>query len=249
MNLAIHNSAEHSKRAIIVGASSGIGRALSFELKAHGYQLGLMARRQALLEDLHRQLEGPALIKVCDVSQTTVAMESLRQLISELGGLDLIVISAGIGHLNPELSWDLECETIEVNALAFAALANVAFTHFIRQGHGHLVGISSIAALAGSEISPAYNATKAFASNYLSGLRKKAAKVALPIVVTDILPGFVDTAMAKGPGQFWVAPAGKAARQIMKAIQRRASRAYITRRWRLLAWVLKSLPEPIQRRI
>ncbi len=79
-------------------------------------------------------------------------------------------------------------------------------------------------------------------SNYLEGLRNRAAKAGLPIVVTDIQPGFVDTQMAKGERLFWVAPPQKAAWQIYKAIQRNAKHCYITKRWRLIGWLLKVLP-------
>lgn len=128
-------------------------------------------------------------------------------------------------------------------------MANVAFQHFLEKGSGHLVGISSIAALRGNRESPAYNASKAFESNYLEGLRQKVRKLRLQITITDIKPGFVKTAMAKGDGIFWAADADKAARQIYNAIRRRKSSAYITRRWRLVAWVMKLLPGFIYERL
>jgi short-subunit dehydrogenase len=114
---------------------------------------------------------------------------------------------------------------------------------FLAQGYGHLAGISSIAALRGSWEAPAYNASKAFASNYLEGMHAKAVKSGKPIYVTDIQPGFVDTAMAQGEGLFWIASPQKAANQILEAIRKRKRHAYITRRWRLIGWILKLLPD------
>jgi short-subunit dehydrogenase len=128
-------------------------------------------------------------------------------------------------------------------------MANVAFKHFLEQSSGHLVGISSIAALRGSGATPAYNASKAFVSNYLEGLRQKASKLKLPITVTDIQPGLVDTAMAQGEGLFWIAPPEIAARQIFDTIKSRRKRAYITKRWRLIAWLLKAMPDRIHNRM
>jgi short-subunit dehydrogenase len=237
------------KRAIIVGASSGIGRELAVILAQNGYSVGLAGRRLHLLDELKNSLPVPAFSKQMDIADHPAAMQRLEDLIGEMGGLDLIVISAGIGFIKPDLNWLEEKQTIDVNVAGFAAVANVAFRHFVKAGRGHLVGISSIAAIRGSREAPAYNASKAFMSNYLEGLRNRAIKADLPIVVTDIQPGFVDTNMAKGEGLFWVAPPQKAARQIYEAIQRKARRAYVTKRWCLIAWLLKVLPDALYARL
>jgi short-subunit dehydrogenase len=169
-------------------------------------------------------------------------MHLLAELIKEIGGMDVIVISAGVGSINPDLNWTQEKEAIDVNISGFTAMANVAFKHFCKQGSGQIVGISSIAAIRSSGDSPAYSASKAFVSNYLEGLRQKTIKLKIPIIVTDIQPGFVNTAMAKGEGQFWVASPEKAAKQIFKAIDGKRKHAYITKRWRIIAWLLKIMP-------
>lgn len=124
--------------------------------------------------------------------------------------------------------------------MGFTAVAIETMKFFKHQGHGHLVGISSIAALKGNKDAPAYSASKAYISNYLEGLRKSVSKTS--ITVTDIQPGLVDTDMAKGDGLFWVAPKEKAARQIFKVIKKKKKHAYITKRWRIIAWILKLLP-------
>jgi short-subunit dehydrogenase len=124
-------------------------------------------------------------------------------------------------------------------------MVNVAVAHLEKRGSGHLVGISSLAALRGNRVAPAYAASKAFVSNYLQGVRYRFKKFKLPIVVTDVQPGFVDTRMAKGNRLFWVASPQTAARQIAAAIRGRKQRVYITRRWRLIAWLLKVLPDAV----
>jgi len=229
------------RKAIIIGASSGIGLELARIMAREGYSLGLAGRRLELLEAARKELPAETRVKRIDVTRTE-AMGQLSELISELGGADVIVISSGTGFINPGLEWEKEKATIDVNVSGFAAMANVAFEHFRVSGSGHIVGISSIAAIRGGGESPAYNASKAFVSNYLEGLRQKAVKLKLPIVVADIQPGFVDTVMAQGEGLFWVAPAEKAARQIFDAIEKKKSHAYITKRWRLIAWLLKLIP-------
>ena len=147
------------------------------------------------------------------------------------------------------MAWKLEYETIQVNVTGFAAIANVAAEHLTRQNHGVLVGISSIAAIRGNGTAPAYGASKAFVSHYLSALRHKFAKLGSPIRIVEAQPGFVDTAMAKGPGRFWVAPVDKAANQILNAIDRGRSHVFITRRWRIVAWILRLLPNFIYHRL
>jgi short-subunit dehydrogenase len=236
------------KKAIIVGASSGIGKSLAQTLAGDGYRVGLAARRLPLLLDLQKEIGSQTLVKQIDVSKIPAATLLFSELIQEMDGVDLIIISAGTGFMNPELDWDKENETIAVNVTGFAAIANVAIHYFIKNGGGHLVNISSIAAIRGSGIAPAYNASKAFESNYMHGLRCKIDKSGLPITITDIQPGFVDTAMAQGDGLFWVASPEKAAKQIYQAIKAKKANAYITRRWRLFAWLLKLIPDSIYRR-
>jgi len=235
--------------ALIIGASSGIGRELAVQLAARGWRLGLAARREENLIALRDALPHDARIAVVDVARTDDAMTATQALIDALGGVDLVVIAAGVGDLNDDLRWDLERDVIATNVLGFAAVANVAARHFSARGAGHLVGLSSIAALRGGRSAPAYNASKAFVSNYLEGLAQRFAKARLPIAVTDVQAGFVDTAMAKGEGKFWVAPVDKAARQILAAIDTRRPHAYVTRRWRLIAWLLKALPRGVYRRL
>lgn len=233
------------RKAIIIGASSGIGRELAKVLSRDGYALGLAGRRVELLESLREELATPSFVKRLDVSQTSEAMRQLEELIAEMGAVELIVISAGVGFINAELEWEKEKTTIDTNVVGFAAMANVAIRHFIRQSSGHLVGISSIAALRGSGATPAYNASKAFVSNYMEGLRHKVGKLNLPVVVTDVQPGLVDTAMAQGEGLFWVAPPEKAALQIRDAIRSHRKHAYVTKRWRSIAWLLRLLPDRV----
>lgn len=242
-------AAPSAKRAIVIGASSGIGRALALRLAREGYVVGLTARRLPLLLELQAEIGRRAFVRQMDVTDTARAMALLEELIAEMGGADLIVVNAGTGHINPDLAWGPEEETLGVNVRGFTAMANVAYRHFLRRGTGHLVGISSIAALRGSGVAPAYNASKAFVSTYLDGLRHKLARLGSPVAVTDIQPGFVRTAMAQGPHVFWAASPEKAAEQIWWAIRRRRKRAIVTRRWRLIAWLMRLVPDGVYHRI
>ena len=232
------------KKAIIIGATSGIGRELATILSRNGYLVCITGRRLHLLEKLEADLPTRSMSRQMDVSDAPAAIETFRSVISKLGGIDLVVISAGTGFIDPEFLWQKEKETIDTNVSGFVAIANTAYHYFVQRGSGHLVGISSLAALRGGP-APAYNASKAFVSSYLEGLRFKIAQLGIPIDITDIRPGFVDTKMAKGEGLFWVQSPEKAALQIFKAIRKRKKTAYITKRWKIIAWIMRMLPDII----
>lgn len=235
------------KKAIIVGASSGIGLELAKILVDNNYKVGITGRRKEALEKLRSSKPSSYEVAVFDAT-TMNNPESLTQLSHSLGGIDLLIISAGTGELNPTLDYDLERPTIDLNVSAFTQIADWGYQYFHEKKDGHLVAITSIGGLRGGRHAPAYNASKAYQINYLEGLRQKAFSDKLDLTITDIRPGFVDTAMAKGEGQFWVAPPQKAARQIMKLIKRKKSVGYVTKRWIVFALLLKLLPRFMFRR-
>jgi short-subunit dehydrogenase len=235
------------KKAIIIGAGSGMGAELSKVLAREGYVVGMASRTIEHLFRLQSEISSKTYIKLTDVRRTEEAIILLDELIAEMGGMDLIVINAGVGFSNEDFDWEKEKETINVNVFGFAAVAGAAFKYFREQGRGHIVGISSIAGIRGSGDAPAYNASKSFISNYLEGLRQKANMAGCEIHITEILPGFVDTPLlrrnqAQGMKAYWIAPMDKAALQIYNAIAFKKRRAYITRRCRVMAWALKIIP-------
>jgi len=236
-------------KAIIIGATSGIGRELAKIFSNQGYEVGILGRRETLLAEVVKELPGKSYARQLDIAVPIEAIEKLTKLIEEMDRVDVIVICAGVGYINLELDWTAEEKTISTNVCGFTAMCNVAMKFFLEQGDGHLVGISSIAAIRGNGGAPAYAASKAFVSNYLEGLRLWTYKKGLAVTVTEIQPGFVDTAMAKGDGLFWVAPTDKAAKQIYQSIIKQQSHAYITRRWRFIAWIIKILPVCILKKI
>jgi short-subunit dehydrogenase len=171
--------------------------------------------------------------------------------VDKLGGVDLVIISSGTGHLNPGLDTGPDVDTVSVNVIGFMKLAQAAMRHFLKRGGGQLVGITSVAALMGNRDGAVYAASKAFQSVYLDGLRDLATKSGYPITVTEVQPGFVSTAMMKtdrplSPFVRWliVASPEKAAHQIARAIRRRSKHAYITRRYALAAFLARILPRP-----
>ena len=229
------------KKAIVIGASSGIGKELAKVLSNEGYIVGLVARRTDNLLALQRNLPHKSFIKCIDISRINEAKNLLEELIEEMEGIDLIIISSGVGHLNPYLNLDFETETIDVNVSGFVAMTNVAYKCFVSKNSGHLVGISSIGALMANPTAPANNASKTFVSNYLISIRQKLKMQKLNVLVTDVKCGFVDTNMAKGDKDkmFWVASPEKAALQIYDSVKKKKKTVYVSKRWRIIAWILK----------
>lgn len=229
-----------AKKTIIIGATSGIGEALAKELAKRGYCVGITGRRKERLSAVQQEIPVPTFARVMDVAKPEQAQAVLKELIDEMNGLDLIIINAGVGNCN--LDWQSQHEIINTNVVGFSAIAALSTEYFLQQNHGHIVGISSIAALRGGASAPVYAASKAFVSHYLEGIRARFKRLNAPILVTTIEPGLVDTAMGQA-SDFWRASPEEAAGQIADAITKKGEHAYITKRWRIIAWLIKLCPE------
>ena len=232
------------KNALIIGASSGLGKELAKLLVEDGYKVVITGRREQLLQEIKATNPEKYVIKVHDVNDLTSCDTLFSDLKNELETIDLIVFSSGVGGANYELEWEKELPTLQTNILAATKIYGLAYNFFRKQGYGHLVGISSVASIRGNRHVPAYFASKAFQANYLESLWLKAKRSKAEIYVTDIQPGFVDTSMAIGK-TFWMASAEKATKQIYAAIKNKKKKAYITKRWRLVAFVLKIAPSQL----
>jgi short-subunit dehydrogenase len=239
------------KKVAIIGATSGIGRALAVEMHDRGYTIGATGRRVERLQELKQQLETRIYTQFMDVAEFTDAIDQLDQLKKDMGGLDIIVLNAGVSNYQKEsVGRQADLHVIDVNVRGFANLASYSFELFEEQGHGHVVGISSVASLFGWGLNIPYNASKAFVNTYLQGYRQKANHSDANISVSTILPGFVESEMTKNKkGMFWVQETKKAGRQIADAIEREKNEAYITKRWRLVGWLAKMIPNWIWNRM
>jgi short-subunit dehydrogenase len=242
---------ENIKRIIIIGASAGIGRALAIRYASAGYRVGISGRSQALLEEVANIFPGQIVWESFDVMSNDNLLQ-LQNLIAKLGGMDLLIYNAGYGEISESLDPGIDQQTIQTNVNGFATIVLFGYNYFLERGGGHIVATSSIAALAGNRLAPAYSASKAFISIYMEGLWMKARhlrKKGMPIFITDLQPGFVKTKMAKGPGRFWEAPPEKAAAQIFTAIEAKKFRVYITKRWALIAFLVRITPARLLRRL
>ncbi|MBQ6768960.1 MAG: SDR family NAD(P)-dependent oxidoreductase [Prevotella sp.] len=227
---------------IIIGATSGIGKALFEKYATDRNHVGIVGRRTNLLEGLREQYPANTLTATADITKTDEAERAIRDLSTRLDHVDLAIVCSGTGEINPTLDYALERPTMDTNVTGWTFVVDTLYHLFEQQGHGHLVAITSAGGLRGEPMAPAYSATKAYQINYMEALRKKAFKAGGKITVTDVRPGLVDTAMAKGDGLFWVMPVEKVVRQICSAIRKRKSKVYVTKRWHVLAIINKNLP-------
>ena len=170
-------------------------------------------------------------------------------MIQKLGGLDILIYSSGIGEASKELDWATDEKTTKTNVAGFVETANWAFNYFSKQGSGTMAVLSSVAANRGNSWAPAYSASKAFQSNYFEALSIKAKRMKKDIHFTCVEPGFVNTKMAKGTKLFWVVPVEKAARQIIDAIEKKKRKVYVSKRWWLIAKLMRNAPFWIYKRI
>ncbi len=235
---------KEEKRAIVIGASSGIGREVALLLKEQGWTLGVAARRVELLQDL-----GAQAAERIDVTSDE-ATAALSRLISSTGGMDLFFYASGIGKQNRELSEDIELATMATNAVGFTRMVGAAYRYFAQQGSGHIAAITSIAGTKGLGPAPSYSATKAMQNVYLQALEQQARSRHLDIHFTDIRPGFVDTALLSGDFRYpMMLRPGRVASQIVKAIDHRSHIRVIDWRYRLLTALWRRVPRWLWRRI
>jgi short-subunit dehydrogenase len=235
------------KKIIIIGGSSGLGRQLAKIYAEQKHMVAVTGRREELLATLKNEYPLNIITSAFDVT-TADNKRQVELLIQKLGGLNLLIYNAGYGDPSLELIPETEQLTTLTNVNGFVEVVSYSFNYFVQQSHGHIALTSSISALRGNSWTPAYSASKAFMSNYAEGLFIKARKLKKNIVITDIKPGFIGTKMAKGNKQFWVAPIHKAALQIIKAIDKKKRVVYITKRWWLVAQIMKWLPFSIYKR-
>ena len=235
---------KQGKKAIVVGASSGIGLKVAKLLIEQGWTVGVAARRTELLQGI-----GAAAIERIDVT-TEDAAEGLQRLIGKLGGMDLYFHASGIGKQNRELTEDIELATVQTNGMGFTRMTGEAYRYFANQGCAHIAAITSIAGTKGLGPAPSYSATKAMQNVYLQALEQQSRSRGLNIHFTDIRPGFVDTALLSGDFRYpMMLRPEKVAREIVWAINKRKHIRVIDWKYRILTAVWRRVPRFIWRRL
>lgn len=226
------------KKAIVIGATSGIGLEVARLLAQQGYMVGIAGRRVERLVEIAKSTANITVYRQIDITDAS-ATKLLYELIAELGGMDLYFHSSGIGWENCELDIDREMKTVETNGVGFTRMVTAAYRWFADNNRGGQIAcITSIARTRGLGAAPAYSATKRFQSHYLECLAQQSHMRHLNIHITDIRPGFVATDLIAGSHFPLQLSAESVARDIVKTVERGKATVTIDWRYRLLvaAW-------------
>ncbi len=238
-----------SKTIVITGASSGIGQRLAHEFAARGYQLGLLARRLEVLEELKAEVQAkhPAINIHCaslDVSQPNDVRKALQELASKMGNLNIVVANAGIASSAKIGSGRFAADqaVVETNITGAFATIDTAVEIFKQQGQGHIVAIASVAAFRGMPTAATYCASKAALSTYMDALR--AELYHSPIKVTTLFPGYIDTPINNMmPNRPFVISVEKGGKIIADLIERQVKSSTVpVWPWNLIGPVMKVIP-------
>ena len=206
-------------------------------------------RREEALEKLRTQAPDLIVTESLDITRDD-APEHLSRLIDKLGGMDIYLHCSGIGKRNTELHPDIEIDTLRTNGEGFVRMVTAAFGYFRAHGGGHLAVISSIAGTKGLGSAPAYSATKRMQNTYIDALAQLAHMEKLNIRFTDIRPGFVATPLLAGDGHYpMLMQVGKVAARIMKVLKRQRRRVVIDRRYAVMVFFWKMIPEWLWERL
>jgi short-subunit dehydrogenase len=242
-------------RALIVGASSGMGAALARLLAREGYALALVARRKNLLTTLSAEINKSsgsirALAYVHDVHAFDEVPALLRRIVAELGGLDLVIYASGVNFPPGLQSYNFEGDRqmLEVNLVGAVAWLNPVAEMFQAAGAGHIVGISSVAGDRGRVGNPGYNASKAGFTSYLESLRNRLTRHGVHVLT--VKAGFVKTDMLKAAQKvMFPITAEQAADDIYGAIRRRQQQIYTPWFWTWIMLVVRNIPSFVFRRM
>ncbi len=252
----MRNEELRMKRAVIIGATSGIGLEVARLLLRQGWRIGVAGRREEALQALRstapERVETARIDVTCDD-----APERLRTLIDRLGGMDLFFLSSGIGYQNQTLDPDIELRTARTNVEGFTRMTTAAFAYYrqlqaegrLPSEGGHMAVISSIAGTKGLGAAPAYSATKRFQNTYIDALEQLARMQRLRIRFTDIRPGFVATDLLRGGSYPLLMRPERVAQHIVKALKRRKRVVIIDWRYRIVVFLWRLIPRWLWKRM
>ncbi len=216
-------------RALVTGASRGIGRALAHELARRGARVGLAARSTQELRRLAAELPGAHDALTCDVGLPISVAAAVDAFLAAAGGIDVVVANAGVAHYEPvAVQGRAKIEHMtRVNWLGTVHTVQAVLPHMLQQRRGHIVVMSSGAGLRAFPGAAAYSATKAAQRMFAEALRHELAGTGVSL--TTVYPGEVRTSLHDHEAERlppWYRSQAKAAspqelaRRIVRAVER-----------------------------
>ncbi|MER3497841.1 MAG: oxidoreductase [Chitinophagaceae bacterium] len=237
-----------NKTVLIIGGTSGLGRELAKQYCEENATVGIIGRRENLLEEFTDSYPKNAKACKADINSNNFN-EIFLQFVQELGHIDIIVFTASIIHFNHHLDLEKEFDTINTNVVGYTRAVNLAYHYFKKVGRGHIVIVTSVAKARGNKLTPAYNASKAYQASYSDALKMKLKAEGGSIILTEIVPGYIETGMAKGDRIFWMSSVEKAARLTKKAIEKKRATVFITPRWWFVYQLQRLIPRFLYHRL
>lgn len=241
-----------SKNIFITGASSGLGKQMALEFASRGYNLALTARREDILLAVKKQIQESFKVEVfvaaLDVQDYQQTQQVLAAAATQLGSVDKVIANAGIGsggRIGEDGAFGHARDVINTNVVGAMATIDAATALFRRQGHGHIVTLSSVSAFRGLPGSGSYSASKAAISIYSEALR--AETYSENIDVTVLSPGYIDTplndSLANRPFLIDLVRGGKI---LANLIEKKVKRSTVPPwPWGLVARIIAILPTAI----
>ena len=241
-------------KAIIIGATSGIGKAIAIRLLEKGWTVGISGRRSDALEDIASRYER-AVPQQMDIT-TPDAVTTLDSLLELVGPPDLFLHVSGVGYQNPALDEDRELLMVRTNCEGMVRIV----THFINyvkssgeysnERKAQIGVVTSVAGTAGLGVAPAYSATKKMQSTYLSALSQLVRMERLPVCLSDIRPGFVATEFLNPEKKYpMMITVDDAATHILKGLERKKRIIIFDWKFKCLTFIWKLIPRPIWERM
>lgn len=244
------------KTAIIIGATSGIGREVAIRLLGEGWKVGIAGRREERLQDIQdkygREQVSYTVIDVTSPDST----QALDTLLAQTGAPDLFLHVSGVGKQNPKMDEEIEMKVIETNCDGMVRMVS-HFINYVKkspaynQNHkAHIAVVTSVAGTGGIGITAAYSASKKMQITYLSALSQLTRMEQIPVRFTDIRPGFVATdILDKSKHYPLIMPVEKAADYILRGLKRQRRIVIFDWRFRLLTALWRLIPRPIWERL
>ena len=240
------------KKVIIVGASSGIGMRVATDFARLGWRVGIAARREDRLKEIKALYPEQIEYMTIDVAAPD-AVDRFNRLIELIDGMDYLLYAAGCGFHNPELDESIDTQALNANVIGFTRIINAAYKYYkatANVSRGHIAAITSVAGTKGMGVCAVYSASKRYQWTYLQAIDQLAHQQHVNVAVTDIRPGFVDTALLDPKRNYpmkmsidYVAP------RIEHAMLTEKRVAVIDSRWAFVTSLWKLIPNSLWRHI